>query len=308
MDTPRISVVIITYNQSNLISRSVNSVLKQKDFIYELIISDDCSTDNTWDIIKDFQNKYPDKVKIYRNTQNLGIFKHIEKTWNYPTGDVIFYLAGDDEFCDGVFEKTTSFILKEKIDFKNEYFTIYFDYVKVYKNGFKKVYRNNLIKKYNPISLKIRNLISNRTTGVSINVLRKFKKVENIGIFTDGLQDIQTQFNSKTNYYIKFVASKYYSDIGIGSRTYFKDLIISKINLLKKYSLITKQKDDINWINYQINRNYLILNFEIKKYFAFLISFSKSITFKFGIPLLLKEIIHFLYSNIIFIKMFLIKK
>lgn len=292
MDTPRISVVIITYNQSDLISRSVNSVLKQKDFIYELIISDDCSTDNTWDIIKDFQNMYPDKVKIYRNTQNLGIFKHIEKTWSYPAGDVIFYLAGDDEFCDGVFEKTTSFILKEKIDFKNEYFTIYLDYIKVYKNGFKKVYRNNLIKKYNPISLKIRNLISNRTTGVSINVLRKFHYVQEIGIYTDGLIDIQTQIYSKKNYYIPFKGSIYYKKIGITKNYPRKESFNSLLKLYKYYiqDLENLNIYDIKWLLYKIYQINYVLNPNNFSYIKLLKLFFETNYYSYKYTFLLKEL------------------
>ena len=56
---PRISVVIITYKQQDLISRAIDSVLCQKEYgLKEIVISDDCSPDNTWSVLNNYSNKY----------------------------------------------------------------------------------------------------------------------------------------------------------------------------------------------------------------------------------------------------------
>ena len=64
---PRHSVIIITYNQEHLIKRALDSVVCQKDYLYEIIISDDCSTDYTWKVVLEYQRKYPSLLKPYRN-------------------------------------------------------------------------------------------------------------------------------------------------------------------------------------------------------------------------------------------------
>lgn len=288
---PKISVIIITYNQGRLISRSIESVIKQKDYIYELIVSDDCSTDKTWEIITLYKHKYPEIIKPFKNIKNLGIFKHIEKTWEYPQGDIVFYLAGDDKFCDGLFKRTIDFISSNNIDYKNELFTIYLDYMSIKPNGRKKIVRNNLITKHNAVELKIRKLISNRTTGVSIKVLKKFKPVKEIGIFTDGLIDIQTQFYSKKNYYIPFIGSIYYKDIGIGSITMRKDGLKSFVSLTKEYMTKIKDltNDDYNWLIYLDKRTEYLLEPNIHSYIKILPLFFKLKIIKYGYNFVIRE-------------------
>ncbi|NMC67721.1 MAG: glycosyltransferase family 2 protein [Spirochaetales bacterium] len=299
---PKISVVIITYNQEKIVSRAIESVIKQRDYIFELILSDDCSKDNTWEILKEYKSNYPSIVKIFKNSENLGIFKHIEKTWEYPTGDLIFYLAGDDEFEDNVFKITAKYILDNIPDYKTNFFTIYLDYKAVLPNGSFYIKRNNLLNKFDPISLKIRGLITNRTTGVSVNVLKAYKSVKNIGIYTDGLQDIQTQIYSQVNYYIPFVGSIYYKNIGVGASIAFNDAISSKIMLYQKYKDIVNKKNDILWLNYQIIRNELILKFHIKKYIDFILGYIINLTLKYGITYFFSELKHFIFTHYLILK------
>lgn len=63
----KISVIMPSYNVENYISRSINSVINQTFGFenIELIIIDDCSTDNTKEIIKDFSSKYNNIIPIF---------------------------------------------------------------------------------------------------------------------------------------------------------------------------------------------------------------------------------------------------
>ena len=72
--SPRISVLIITYKQSNLISRALDSVLKQREYVYEICVSDDCSPDDTFTILQEYKKQYPELIKIHQNKENLGIW------------------------------------------------------------------------------------------------------------------------------------------------------------------------------------------------------------------------------------------
>lgn len=69
---PLVSVVIFTFNDHNFIRESLESVLAQKtNFSYEIIITDDCSSDGTTDIIRGYQSLYPDKIRLLIADRNL---------------------------------------------------------------------------------------------------------------------------------------------------------------------------------------------------------------------------------------------
>lgn len=222
---PKISIIVITYNQENLIGRALESILIQKEWVYEIIIGDDCSTDNNWDVIIQYTQKYPDLIKPYRNSTNLGIFENMESLYSKPTGDMVFWIAGDDTFCDGLFAKAIEIIFQKDIDYKNELFCIYFDHKRNYSDGSSYIYSNKMIlKNYSPISLSIRRLINNNSIGFSVNIQKKMFPVrKDIGIYADGLIDIQIQMFSTHNYYAPFVGKIYYQGIGVSSKTYNVD-------------------------------------------------------------------------------------
>ena len=132
---PKISVLVICYKQENVIRRAMDSLIAQKDYIYEICINDDKSPDKTWEILLEYQAKYPDLVKPVRNDPNLGIFQNIEATWKRPMGDMIYQLSGDDECGKDYFKHVVEFVLEKGIDYKNQAFCVYGDYVQINKNG-----------------------------------------------------------------------------------------------------------------------------------------------------------------------------
>ena len=94
-----VSFTLFTYNHERYIKDSVISVLNQSYSPLEIIISDDCSTDKTFDIIKTIIKEYsgPHKVILNRNEKNLGIGAHVTKVlYEIASGEYIVMLAGDD--------------------------------------------------------------------------------------------------------------------------------------------------------------------------------------------------------------------
>ena len=73
-----ISFFALTYNQEKYIEDSLKGLFSQTYSPLEIIISDDCSTDKTFEIIQKFVSEYkgPNKVIINRNEKNLGLIKH----------------------------------------------------------------------------------------------------------------------------------------------------------------------------------------------------------------------------------------
>lgn len=94
---PDVSIAIISYNQENFIANAIESALSQDYDNYEIVISDDFSTDNTLNIVNSYQMKYPDKIKVLCNSQNYGPVINWFNCTHQCSGKYIIGLAGDDE-------------------------------------------------------------------------------------------------------------------------------------------------------------------------------------------------------------------
>jgi pyruvyltransferase len=96
---PLVSFCLLTYNQEEFIEEAINGALMQTYNPLEIIISDDCSTDNTFNKIIEITRKYvgPHKIIINKNKQNLGLAAHVNKLlYEISKGEFIALAAGDD--------------------------------------------------------------------------------------------------------------------------------------------------------------------------------------------------------------------
>ncbi|WP_307261167.1 glycosyltransferase [Oligosphaera ethanolica] len=96
--TPRFSFLMITYNQEQYIADALNSALAQDYPNLEIIVSDDCSSDQTFAIATDIASNYrgPHKIILNRNEPNLGIGGNFYKAYTLSSGEWLFMAAGDD--------------------------------------------------------------------------------------------------------------------------------------------------------------------------------------------------------------------
>lgn len=102
---PKISIVMISYNNKNFIAEAIETVVGQTLQPYELVLSDDGSTDGTWEVIETFVDKYPKIIKAKKNEKNLGIVANLMATFARSTGDWVVFCAGDDRFHPTMLEK-----------------------------------------------------------------------------------------------------------------------------------------------------------------------------------------------------------
>lgn len=101
IQNPLVSVFIITYNQEKTVAQTIESILAQRgNFTMELIIGDDASKDNTPEICRVYQQKYPEKIKLLLQETNQGITKNYIDTLKLCRGKFIGVCAGDDYWCD----------------------------------------------------------------------------------------------------------------------------------------------------------------------------------------------------------------
>lgn len=98
---PLVSICCITYNHEKYIAQAIDSFLIQEtDFDVEIVIGDDCSTDNTPLIIEAYRNKFPEKFRILKRTKNLGSEVNFIKTIEACRGTYIALCEGDDYWTD----------------------------------------------------------------------------------------------------------------------------------------------------------------------------------------------------------------
>lgn len=98
---PKVSVMVITYNQQHWIEETLDSVLSQGYPNLELVVADDCSTDNTPDILRRYAEAWPGVVKPVLNPVNLGITGNCNAAFDACTGELVAILGGDDLFLPG---------------------------------------------------------------------------------------------------------------------------------------------------------------------------------------------------------------
>lgn len=107
----KLSVCLITYNHEQFIAQALDSALAQQvSFDYEIVVSDDCSTDRTREILLEYQQRQPDIIRIVSPEKNLGVNRNLAQTLQSCRGEYIALLEGDDFW-------TSSTKLQEQIDF-----------------------------------------------------------------------------------------------------------------------------------------------------------------------------------------------
>lgn len=93
-----ISILLLTFNHEKYIRQAVESILSQDIKVsYEVIIFDDASTDNTPSILKEYKNKFPNKIKLFLNKKNRYYpTKNIYFLFSKARGKYIAVIEGDD--------------------------------------------------------------------------------------------------------------------------------------------------------------------------------------------------------------------
>lgn len=109
--SPLVSVATIAYNVEKFLPAAIESVLQQRtNFKVELVIGEDCSTDDTREIALKYQERYPHIIRVLQHEKNLGLTPNSVATQNACRGKYIALLDGDDYWTD-------SFKLQKQVDF-----------------------------------------------------------------------------------------------------------------------------------------------------------------------------------------------
>ena len=158
MKTPEVSVIVPNYNHAPYLQQRIESILNQTYQYFELIILDDCSTDNSKEIIEQYKN-HPKVSQVIYNTENSGsTFKQWNKGVKYAKGEFVWIAESDDVTENTLLEKTVNQMKSDKkvglcfvnsyiIDGKNNILGLYDETFELYKKDFC-IDGNELIKNY----------------------------------------------------------------------------------------------------------------------------------------------------------------
>jgi glycosyltransferase involved in cell wall biosynthesis len=107
-----VSIFLLTYNQEQYISQTLESILSQEtDFSYKIIIGDDASEDNTSLICSEYASRFPEKIEYHRHCNNLGLMGNFVKTATRLKGKYIAICDGDDYWLDSLkLQKQVNFL------------------------------------------------------------------------------------------------------------------------------------------------------------------------------------------------------
>lgn len=142
-----VSIIMPSYNTAKYIEKSINSILNQTYDNWELIIVDDCSTDDSDKIISNFLNDK--RIKYFKNSKNSGAAVSRNKALREAKGKWIAFLDSDDLWAEEKLYKQLKFMIDNKYDFSyTNYFEINEDDKKngIFVTGPKKITK---VKMYN---------------------------------------------------------------------------------------------------------------------------------------------------------------
>src|SRR5512143_2939127 len=110
MSSPRVSVVVLTYNQQDFVEQTLLSALEQDYEDLGVVVSDDGSKDATPDIIRSLKEKYPHRLVAVLNPANVGITANTDRALHACTGDLGAFQGGDDLLIAGKLLKQVGFM------------------------------------------------------------------------------------------------------------------------------------------------------------------------------------------------------
>lgn len=96
MAQDKVSVIMGIYNCEYTIEEAIKSILNQTYNNWELIMCDDCSTDNTYGIADQYRSLYPDKIILLKNQYNSGLSMSLNHCLKHASGELIARMDGDD--------------------------------------------------------------------------------------------------------------------------------------------------------------------------------------------------------------------
>ena len=222
------SVCVASYNGAMYIEKQLHSILDQLQSNDQVIIVDDCSFDDTVNIIETFKDS---RIKLIKNTKNIGVVVAFNRALKNANGDIIFLSDQDDEWLDNKVSFIKNFFISNDIDM------VVHD-AKIMQGG--SIVTNSLFGQIGSSSGLIKNIYSNSYTGCCMafrrTILRKILPIPNKkGIFHDAWIGILAKFYKFKVIFIAtplIVYNRHEANVSTMKRRSIHKIIPDRINLI----------------------------------------------------------------------------
>ena len=261
-NSPKVSIILPTYNRAHIIEKAIQSVLNQTYQDFEIIIIDDGSKDDTKKIIRGFQEK-DNRIKYIRFEENKGAAAARNAGIKMSKGEYITFQDSDDEWVIDKLEKQMKII-----ETSSENIVVYCGFWRI--DGDEKTYIPD-IKISNREGNIHKELLKRNFIGTPSILLLK-KNLEKIGMFDENLSRLQ-------DWDLVIRLSRYYNFILIDELLYISHILPDGISVNDEYLInlqiiLAKYQDEIYkdhkiikaWsIKFNSIAKYLLDNNDIKK-------------------------------------------
>lgn len=169
IEYPLVSFRVIAYNQEKYIEECVRGAFAQDYPNLEIILSDDCSTDSTFEIMKRLVDEYkgPHKVILNRNENNIGLSAHSVKVTSMSHGVFLIGNGGDDYSVPNRVSLSVKAIMESNVD------AISFNFYKINANS-ERIGIGNNDENHRPVEYHLNDLLcGNYHTGGASRIIRK---------------------------------------------------------------------------------------------------------------------------------------
>lgn len=103
------SIIIPTYNCSELLKKTLDSIFKQDKSLFECVIVDGNSKDNSLSVILQYKDKYPSNIK-YISESDKGVYDAMNKGIELSNGDYLYFIGSGDTLVDDILSKMTDYL------------------------------------------------------------------------------------------------------------------------------------------------------------------------------------------------------
>jgi len=244
MEFPTIkhSIVLISYNQEEFITRALNSVVNQTILPDEIIVLDDCSIDQTVELANKFFSQKPIEISysVFVNKKNIGIAANIKKISEVVTGNVISILAADDELPNGLVSNIKCAIESSRLDPNKDIFVCFSPLISLDTNGENPVLQNVNVYNNSAFETALRKNSSFAKVGFSKGALHEQDYPENLGLWADWAWDVGICAKANKYYVIRDICYTHYRGLGVSSKESESKLNESYMNaalyIMEKYN------------------------------------------------------------------------
>lgn len=272
----RHAILMVTYNHEKFIRQALDSIFLNEILPDVVYLSDDCSTDNTYNIVLEYKKRYPYILICERNEKNIGLYANINKAWEFGRNcdcDIISWCSGDDYLKRGLLNELNRAIKENFINIYKDKFIIVTNSQELSNNKIKIIknfkYRNSSV-----IKQRIRQNISYREVGISKNLIKIVDPLrDDLGLWSDLIFCLDLETKCEKFIFINFTGSCYRKHVGITSKVNIKDIYISKLKVnnevLNKFNLYLSYQDKL-YILLENKYYLLMLNYNIKNYILYI--------------------------------------